>query len=149
MLDAVRRQAAVAAALALTAGVCGVVILPHAAAWLPAPVSLLRSTPLGRSYGRATVDVVVHAPMKRTGQDWRLLHHYSAHYVLIVKIETDRIEDARAIATELLDPVKAAYAEAIVYFYRPPTYGQLASARVQWSRAGGYQVMVYEATNDE
>ena len=144
MLGTAQRQAVVAVAVALTAAVCAVVVLPLAAAWLPAPASLLRSTPLGRPWGSATVDVVVHAPLRRHGQEWRLLHQYSAHYVLIVKVETDRIEEAGAIARELVDPVKAAYAEAMVYFYRPPTHGQLASARVQWSRAGGYQLLVYE-----
>lgn len=144
MLGAVQRQAAVAGAVAVTAAVCVVVVLPLAAAWLPAPAALLRGTPLGRRWGTAAVDVVVHAPLQRHGQDWRLLHQYSAHYVLIVKIETDRIDEAAAIARELIDPVKAAYAEAMVYFYRPPTHGQLASARVQWSRAGGYQLLVYE-----
>jgi hypothetical protein len=124
--------------------VCAVVVLPLAAAWLPPPASLLRRTPLGRPWGTAAVDVVVRAPLQRHGQDWRLLHHYSAHYVLIVKIETDRIDEAAAIARELVEPVKPAYAEAMVYFYRPPTHGQLASARVQWSRAGGYQLLVYE-----
>ena len=143
MLDAARRQAAVAAVVALAAAVCAVVILPRAAAWFPAE-SLLRRTPFGRPWRTAAVDVVVHAPLRRQGQDWRLLHQYSAHYVLIVKVETDRIEEAEAIARELLDPVKTAYAEAIVYFYRPPTHGKLASARVQWSRAGGYQLLVYE-----
>jgi hypothetical protein len=78
------------------------------------------------------------------GPGWHLIDRLSGHYVLIVKVETDRIEEAEAIARELVEPVRASYVEVLVYFYRPATKRVLASARVQWTPQRGFVTINYE-----
>jgi hypothetical protein len=67
---------------------------------------------------------------------WRVRDHLSAHHVLIVRVETDRLQESLAVAKLLVEPVKTRYAEALVYFYRPG--GTRLVKRVQWTPRAGY-----------
>lgn len=67
---------------------------------------------------------------------WRVREHLSAHHVLIVRVETDRLGESLVIAQLLIEPVKARYAEALVYFYRPGSHRLVK--RVQWTPQSGY-----------
>ena len=82
------------------------------------------------------------------GEGWRIVNQYSAHRVLIVEVQTDRIDQALSIAGEAIDGVKAAYSEVLVYFHRPQRKRVLASARVQWTPRHGYRLMNYEASEE-
>jgi hypothetical protein len=79
------------------------------------------------------------------GHGWQVVQQYSAHDVLVVKVQTDRIDALAEIAPNVIEGMKGLYAEVLVYFYRPGTTRTLASARVQWTPAGGYQYLNYEA----
>jgi hypothetical protein len=77
-------------------------------------------------------------------EDWTVIHQLSAHHMLVVEVETARLDEAGAIAQQLTEPVKDRYSEILVYLYRPGTHGQLAARRVQWTPTAGYVVVDYE-----
>ena len=60
----------------------------------------------------------------------------SAHRVLVVKIQTYRMDEAMDITIELIDPLQNGYSEVLVYFHHPHT--ALAQKRVQWTPASGF-----------
>jgi hypothetical protein len=77
-------------------------------------------------------------------KNWTVVHQLSAHNILVVEVETARLDEAGAIAQQLTEPVKDRYSEILVYLYRPGTHGQLAARRVQWTPTTGYVVVDYE-----
>lgn len=76
---------------------------------------------------------------------WRVVGHLSAHHVAVIDVETDRPRDARRIALTLTEPLKANYAEIIIYFHRPGPRTGLPARRVQWSPSTGYVETDYDA----
>ena len=70
------------------------------------------------------------------GLGWQVVDYLSAHRVLVVKIQTYRMDEAMDIAIELIDPLQDGYSEVLVYFHHPHT--ALAQKRVQWSPASGF-----------
>jgi hypothetical protein len=75
---------------------------------------------------------------------WSVTEHLSAHFVLIAHVETDYLHEAMAIARQIADPVKARYAEVLIYFHRPGRPDTPAPRRVQWTAKTGYVETVYE-----
>jgi hypothetical protein len=69
----------------------------------------------------------------------------AAHHVLIVHVETRRLDEARAIARTIVDPIlpREHYAEILIYFHRPGRPDPLAPRRVQWTPRNGYVETVY------
>lgn len=91
------------------------------------------------------VDVIPDEPRTPlSGGGWRVVDQMSAHYMLVLEVETERLADARQIAQTLVEPLKDRYVEALVYFRRPGTQGTLPARRVQWTKAGGYVEVNYE-----
>lgn len=82
-------------------------------------------------------------PAGPSGDGWRVVHQTSAHYMLVLEVETERVAEAGPIAQQLTDPVKDRYAEVLVYVFRPGRRGGLPAARVQWTHRGGYEVTEY------
>lgn len=79
--------------------------------------------------------------------EWQVIDQLSAHYMLVVKVETERMSDAVRIAQLLTEPLKSSYVEVLVYFYWPadrPGEPPTLSRRVQWTKADGYTETVYE-----
>jgi hypothetical protein len=76
---------------------------------------------------------------------WSVTEQLSAHHVLIVHVETRHLDEARAIARTIVDPIlpKENYAEILIYFHRPGRPDLLAPRRVQWTPARGYVELVY------
>ena len=70
------------------------------------------------------------------GRGWRVVSANSVSGVLLVIVETERLDALTAIAREVLRPATAELLEALVYFRRPGTSG--AAGRVQWTPGGGY-----------
>ena len=70
------------------------------------------------------------------GLGWQVADYLSAHRVLVVKVETYRMDEAMDIAVELVDPLQDGYSEVLVYFHYP--HETLAAKRVQWSPAFGF-----------
>ena len=70
------------------------------------------------------------------GLGWQVTDYLSAQGVLVVDVETHRLDESLGIARALVHPLAASYVEVLVYFRAP---GRLAAAkRVQWSPAAGY-----------
>ena len=70
------------------------------------------------------------------GLGWQVVDYLSAHRVLVVKIQTYRMDEAMDITIELIDPLQNGYSEVLVYFHHPHT--ALAQKRVQWTPASGF-----------
>ena len=65
--------------------------------------------------------------------------------MLIVHVETRFLDEARAVARYIVDPIirKENYAEILIYFRRPGRPDPLPPRRVQWTPKGGYVETVY------
>ena len=70
------------------------------------------------------------------GLSWQVVDYLSALGVLIVDVETHRLDEALGIARALVHPLEDSYIEVLVYFRAPGT--ELAAKRVQWTPGGGY-----------
>lgn len=70
------------------------------------------------------------------GRGWRVVSVNSVSGVLMVTVETDRLDEMAAIAREVVTPAAEQLLEALVYFHRPGTSD--AVGRVQWTPDGGY-----------
>ena len=70
------------------------------------------------------------------GPGWRVVSATSVSGVLMVIVETERLDEMTAIARELLAPATAELLEALVYFHRPGT--SVAVGRVQWTPDAGF-----------
>ena len=107
----------------------------------PAPASLPDVAPPG-----AWVLMTPQAPTAPTarfrprpsmrGLGWQVIDYLSALGVLIVDVETHRLDEALGIARALVHPLEDSYIEVLVYFRAPGA--ELAAKRVQWTPAGGY-----------
>lgn len=73
---------------------------------------------------------------KMGGRGWRAVSASSVSGVLLVQVETERLDEMAAIAREVVRPAAAEHLEALVYFRRPGESG--ARGRVQWTPDGGY-----------
>ena len=85
--------------------------------------------------------------VKRAAQPWArwtVTEQLVAGSVLVLQVETTHLADALAIARELVEPMKARYAEVMIYFHRPGRPTTLPPRRVQWSPARGYVETDYE-----
>lgn len=113
----------------------------------PAPAGAAGGAPDGRRAPAVRTDVGDASPWwQRGGEGWQVVHQLSAHHVLVVEVETERVGEALAIAHQLVDPVKAHYTECLVYIFRPGRRGGLPAARVQWTPRGGYVATWYAET---
>ena len=70
------------------------------------------------------------------GLGWQVIDYLSALGVLIVDVETHRLDEALGIARALVHPLEESYIEVLVYFRAPDT--EMAAKRVQWTPSGGY-----------
>ncbi|GEM_PF-6526933 len=78
------------------------------------------------------------------GLGWQVANYWSGHGVLVVNVHTYRMAETIAIALELTELVKDAYAEVLIYFYRPNE--TLAAKRAQWSPSTGLIEIDLETT---
>ncbi len=89
------------------------------------------------------IDILNGSVPEPSGPGWRLIGRLSAHAVLIVEVETDRLHEAVVIAQHLIEPVKERYVEALVYFYRTGRPKAFAAKRVQWTLDAGYVETIF------
>jgi len=74
-----------------------------------------------------------------TSEPWSVTRATSAHHVLIVEVTAARMDDARAIAADIVRRMTArGYDEVLVYFWNAKEPGRFADRRVQWTRTAGY-----------
>ncbi len=70
------------------------------------------------------------------GLGWQVIDYLSVQKVLVVNIDTHRLDEVKQIAREIIDPLSKYYAEILVYFREPNN--PLASTRVQWTPNNGF-----------
>lgn len=70
------------------------------------------------------------------GLGWQVIDYLSVMDVLVINVDTHRVEEAAAIAEELVAPLADLYAEVLVYIREPGR--ELAAVRVQWTPHSGY-----------
>ena len=79
----------------------------------------------------------------KQGEAWVVTKVTSAHHVLLVNIDAERVGNAQAIATEIVAPVKdRGFDEILVYVWRTHNHKPFADRRVQWTPKGGYTELV-------
>jgi hypothetical protein len=85
--------------------------------------------------------------VKRAAQPWArwtVTERLVAGSVLVLQVETTHLDEALAIARDLVEPLEPRYAEVMIYFHRPGRPSTLPPRRVQWSPSRGYVETDYE-----
>jgi hypothetical protein len=93
---------------------------------------------LARALTRAAVD---RAPTPRIG--WVVTKATSAEHMMVVDVEAERIDEARGIAVQIVEPVRSHGYDEILIYVRQPGRRDAAVRRVQWTPRGGYVVTAY------
>jgi hypothetical protein len=79
----------------------------------------------------------------KEGEAWVVTKVTSAHHVLLVNIDAERVGNAQTIAAEIVAPVKErGFDEILVYVWRTHKHKPFADRRVQWTPKGGYTELV-------
>ena len=79
----------------------------------------------------------------KEGEAWVVTKVTSAHHVLLVNIDAERVGNAQTIAAEIVAPVKdRGFDEILVYVWRTHKHKPFADRRVQWTPKGGYTELV-------
>ena len=79
----------------------------------------------------------------KDGEAWAVTKVTSAHHVLLVNIDAERVGNAQTIAAEIVAPVKdRGFDEILVYVWRTHKHKPFADRRVQWTPKGGYTELV-------
>ena len=69
---------------------------------------------------------------------WKVTRANSAHHALVVDVETQDMEQAHRIATEIVDPVRTRDYEEILIYVRPMRQPDGPTRRIQWTPRDGY-----------
>ena len=79
----------------------------------------------------------------KDGEAWVVTKVTSAHHVLLVNVDAERVGNAQQIATEIVAPVKdRGFDEILVYVWRTQKHKPFADRRIQWTPKGGYTELV-------
>ena len=79
----------------------------------------------------------------KEGEAWVVTKVTSAHHVLLVNIDAERVGNAQTIAAEIVAPVKErGFDEILVYVWWTHKHKAFADRRVQWTPKGGYTELV-------
>jgi hypothetical protein len=85
----------------------------------------------------------VRAKEFKEGEAWAVRKVTSAHHVLVVNVDADRVGNAQKIATEIVAPVRdRGFDEVLVYVWAMHRQKPYADRRVQWTPKGGYMELV-------
>jgi hypothetical protein len=79
----------------------------------------------------------------KEGESWVVTKVTSAHHALVVNVDANRVSDAKAIAEEIVAPVRdRGFDEVLVYVWKMRGQRTFADRRVQWTPRGGYTELV-------
>lgn len=80
-------------------------------------------------------------------EEWIVTKANSAHRAMVVEVEALRLEEARAIAIQIVQPMRSRGYEEILIYVRGPQSGiDTAVRRIQWTPHGGYVETVFADT---
>lgn len=78
-------------------------------------------------------------------QAWFVTRATSAHRMMVVDVEADRVDRADAIARLIVERARAhTYEEILIYVRRIGEGGGTAGRRVQWTPAAGFVMTILE-----
>jgi hypothetical protein len=79
----------------------------------------------------------------KEGEAWVVTKVTSAHHMLVVNVDAERVGNAQAIAAEIVKPVEnRGFDEILVYVWTTHKHKPYADRRVQWTPQGGYTELV-------
>ena len=88
----------------------------------------------------------LNAPQEESGGrwwSWRVTRATSAHRVMLVDVEAQRVAEARAIAVQIVEPVRThGYDEILIYVRKPGALLTDPDRRIQWTPGGGFVEML-------
>jgi len=77
------------------------------------------------------------------GMSWKVTQANSAHDVMVVGVQTNRTDEARVIAEEIVAPLKDNYQEVLIYVRGTNEVSDSLVQRIQWTPDGGYVETIY------
>ena len=87
------------------------------------------------------------APPPRAGTrypGWTVTRAYSAHHMMVVEVEADRVTSGTSVAAQLVEPLKHRYDEVLIYIREPGQRADdLPARRIQWTPRAGYVESAY------
>jgi hypothetical protein len=69
---------------------------------------------------------------------WTVTRATSARRAMVIDVETDRPEDARRIANEIVEPLRARYEEVLIYVRPTGNPARALVRRIEWTPPGGF-----------
>ena len=75
---------------------------------------------------------------------WYVRNMATAHGAFVIEVEAEDPEQTEAISRALVEPIKAGYAEILVYINRLGDDSDLPARRVQWTPRDGYVELSYD-----
>ena len=76
-------------------------------------------------------------------EPWTVTRATSAHRAMVVDVEADMPEDARQIANDIVDPLRAKYEEVLIYVRPTGNPVNAIVRRIQWTPDNGFVEMSY------
>jgi len=123
-------------------------VLLFGAAWMGLLAALTMAVGRPRASVTSSVSSVsVGPPPPRAGArfpGWTVTRAYSAHHMMVVEVEAERLADGSKIAAQVVEPLKDRYDEVLIYLRNPGHRADdLAARRIQWTPRAGYVESVY------
>ena len=79
-------------------------------------------------------------------EEWIVTKANSAHGAMVVEVEAPRLEEARAIAIQIVQPMRSrGYEEILIYVRGPQSGVDDPIRRIQWTPNGGYVETIFGA----
>jgi hypothetical protein len=78
-----------------------------------------------------------------THEPWIVTHATSARRAMVIDVEANEPDNARQIAAEIIEPLRAKYEEVLVYVRPIGSPVNAAVRRVEWTPRGGFVETMY------
>ena len=78
-------------------------------------------------------------------EGWHIRNMATAHGAFVIEVEANDPTQADAIARALIEPIRDGYDEILVYVNKLGDDSDLPASRIQWTPAGGYIEIAYDA----
>jgi hypothetical protein len=73
-----------------------------------------------------------------THEPWTVTRATSARRAMVIDVEADRPEDARRIASDIVEPLRARYEEVLVYVRPTGNPAHALVRRIEWTAPDGF-----------
>jgi hypothetical protein len=78
-----------------------------------------------------------------THEPWIVTRATSARRAMVIDVEADKPQDARKIAQEIVEPLRAKYEEVLIYVRPIGSPLNAVTRRVEWTPRGGFVETMY------